>query len=290
MDKYTIVKDANGSDKILGQGGFGVVFLVTANKTGAKYALKLTQVQNLQEATQATQEGAQFINFNHPNIVRYYESFSHQERFLMLIGTVMEYYPNGSLDAHISVLPLERRLQIATGICEGLKALHSKKIIHRDLKPSNVLLDANWVPKIGDMGLIRSLTVDTMAKTKQGTIFYCAPEMFGDQGYRCDLDIWNLGLILLELSTQLPPQKLFPLSFAPGMKAKENPQEFDRLLQAHLQRPGCEPWKAAIQGALAVQPSRRSTPDQLVACLTTPPPVISARCTMAAPAAVGPVF
>ena len=50
-------------------------------------------------------------------------------------------------------LPLERTLELAKGVCQGLAFAHEQGIVHRDLKPGNVWLTSDGVAKIGDFGL-----------------------------------------------------------------------------------------------------------------------------------------
>lgn len=50
------------------------------------------------------------------------------------------------------------RSEICLGIARGIIHLHEvlePPIVHRDIKPSNILLDRNFVPKIGDFGVAR---------------------------------------------------------------------------------------------------------------------------------------
>ncbi|RCV10875.1 hypothetical protein SETIT_2G143600v2 [Setaria italica] len=99
--------------------------------------------------------------------------------------------------------------KIIEGICYGLHYLHEKwqagtPIIHMDLKPKNILLDDNMVPKIADFGLSRLFGVEqTQACTTSqfGTIGYMAPE-YRDKGLITKkLDIFSLGVIIIEIMT-----------------------------------------------------------------------------------------
>lgn len=96
---------------------------------------------------------------------------------------------------------------------EGLSYIHSRRIIHRDLKPPNIFLMENNKVKIGDFGLATVGTiesnpyeqeiVDYTDKTRGvGTSFYRAPEQLKSTDYGQKVDIYSLGIIMLELFYQ----------------------------------------------------------------------------------------
>lgn len=85
-------------------------------------------------------------------------------------------------------------------IITGCQYLHSKRIVHRDLKPDNILMNENFVAKIGDFGLATELSsVDKLLYTFCGTPKYQAPEMITRIGYNFSIDIWAIGCIAYRL-------------------------------------------------------------------------------------------
>lgn len=55
-------------------------------------------------------------------------------------------------------LDWSKRSAICIGTAKGLAFLHEEldpHIVHRDIKASNILLDRNFIPKIGDFGLAK---------------------------------------------------------------------------------------------------------------------------------------
>lgn len=54
--------------------------------------------------------------------------------------------------------------------------MHEKKIMHRDLKPANIFVAHDNSLKVGDLGLGRAFTSETLeAHSKVGTPLYMAP-------------------------------------------------------------------------------------------------------------------
>lgn len=81
----------------------------------------------------------------------------------------------------------------------ALKFIHSKGFLHRDLKPTNVFFDAERNVKIGDFGL--AAAVGCGRQSAVGTPYYLAPERMLQERYDSSVDVWGLGVMILELLT-----------------------------------------------------------------------------------------
>ncbi|XP_072971303.1 U-box domain-containing protein 35-like [Typha angustifolia] len=150
---------------------------------------------------------------------------------LLLLGAcpergclVYEYMENGSLDDRLQCkndtppLPWFHRYRVVYEVASALLFLHSSKpepIIHRDLKPANILLDRNFVSKIGDVGLSTILpsvncTMSTVIKDTApvGTFFYIDPEYQRTGLVSPKSDTYALGMVILQLLTAKPPMGL----------------------------------------------------------------------------------
>ncbi|KAG0243969.1 cyclin-dependent protein kinase [Actinomortierella wolfii] len=94
-------------------------------------------------------------------------------------------------------------------LLNGVAYLHANWVMHRDLKPANILVTANGVVKIGDLGLAR-LFYKPLQPLFNGdkvvvTIWYRAPELLlGSRHYTKAIDIWAIGCIFAELITLRP--------------------------------------------------------------------------------------
>nr|XP_011470343.1 PREDICTED: U-box domain-containing protein 32 [Fragaria vesca subsp. vesca] len=132
---------------------------------------------------------------------------------------VYEYLKNGCLEDHLAgkdkspPLPWQIRTCIATEICSALIFLHSNipRIVHGNLKPSNILLDANFVSKLGDLGIASLIpqNEDPANFTKicndpNGTSVYMDPEYIETGKLTQESDVYSFGIILLRLLTARP--------------------------------------------------------------------------------------
>ncbi|CAG8836494.1 25227_t:CDS:2, partial [Racocetra persica] len=94
-------------------------------------------------------------------------------------------------------------------LLNGVAYLHANWVLHRDLKPANILVTADGVVKIGDLGLARiyQLPLQPLFNGDKVvvTIWYRAPELLlGSRHYTKAIDIWAVGCIFAELLTLRP--------------------------------------------------------------------------------------
>lgn len=116
-----------------------------------------------------------------------------------------------------------------------------KPILHRDIKPANVFIKDVCTVKLGDFGLSKILTNESMyAYTNVGTPYYMSPEQINEEKYNHKSDIWSLGCIIYETAALRPPfQAENYLSLA--MKIKEGnisriPAKYSDELQEVIER------------------------------------------------------
>ncbi|WIA36691.1 hypothetical protein OEZ86_007969 [Tetradesmus obliquus] len=154
----------------------------------------------------ALQEAQLLSSMDHPDIIKYYDSFLDSEGALCIATTYCE---DGDLFSRICVRKAEGRyftedevMDTFIQVASALLYIHSRKIMHRDLKTQNIFLKTDGIVMLGDFGICKVLekTAD-FATTVTGTPYYMAPEVCTNQPYTFKSDLWSLGCVLYELCT-----------------------------------------------------------------------------------------
>ncbi|RPB16557.1 kinase-like protein [Morchella conica CCBAS932] len=142
------------------------------------------------------------------HVIKFVESW--EENGHLYIQT--EYCENGGLDKFLSQHGHKGRLdefrvwKVLVELCLGLQHIHNSGFMHLDLKPANVLISFNGTLKISDFGMaarwpaIRGLE-------REGDRGYIAPEVINSAKYDKPVDIFALGLTIIEVAgnENLPP-------------------------------------------------------------------------------------
>src|ERR1700720_2324813 len=142
----------------IGAGGMGEVYRATDMKLGRDVALKILPPDvagDPERLARFHREARAVAALNHPNVVTLY-SVEECDGVHFLTMELIEGQP---LDRMISAngLPVERIVEIAGAVAEGLAAAHEKGIVHRDLKPANVMVTPEGRVKVLDFGLAKEM-------------------------------------------------------------------------------------------------------------------------------------
>jgi tetratricopeptide (TPR) repeat protein len=199
----TLVNARYRLDAELGQGGMGVVYRAHDKLLERDVALKILSKAGLGTEGRARllHEARAAARLNHPNIVGVYDA-GEAERLPFI---VMELVEGQSLYDRMPET-LDETIAIARQICTALDHAHASGVVHRDLKPENVLITPDGAVKLTDFGLARSVASRlTTEGTISGTVFYIAPEVALGQPIDGRADLYALGVILYELTTDCLP-------------------------------------------------------------------------------------
>ncbi|KAL6996298.1 hypothetical protein U1Q18_006431 [Sarracenia purpurea var. burkii] len=213
IEEIEIATDNFSSSLKIGEGGYGPVYKAFLDHTPV--AIKVLKPEMSQGKKQFQREVEVLSYMRHPNMV-------------LLLGAcpeygclIYEYMENGSLEDRLfrrnntPPIPWKVRFKIAAEIATALLFLHQKKpepLVHRDLKPANILLDRNFVSKIGDVGLARLVPQSVANSVTQyqvtaaaGTFCYIDPEYQQTGMLGVKSDIYSFGITLLQILTAKPP-------------------------------------------------------------------------------------
>ncbi|KAI7892358.1 kinase-like domain-containing protein [Mucor mucedo] len=103
-------------------------------------------------------------------------------------------------------IPEQYTVYITCEALKGLAYLHSKSFIHRDIKCENILLGWNGEVKLADFGL--ATRTNRRNRERLGTSKWMAPEVIREQLYDEKIDMWSLGITLVEMMDRVPPHYL----------------------------------------------------------------------------------
>ncbi|CAD8087698.1 unnamed protein product [Paramecium primaurelia] len=194
--------------KLLGEGAYGQVSIVTHRVTGMQRAMKAIRKDCLFEEEQAKLFSEMTIlkNLNHPHIVNLFELYE-DEKFYYLIT---EYLRGGELFDRIQKAKSFSEADAVRYMKQVISAVaycHSNNIVHRDLKPENIIFaseDQYSTLKVIDFGTSRKFDKNQNMSKRLGTPYYIAPEVL-QKKYNEKCDVWSCGVILYILLAGYPP-------------------------------------------------------------------------------------
>ena len=144
--------------------------------------------------------------YQHPNIVGFFDSY--------LVGDELwislEYMKGGKLTKYITSKKIKLKedqiIYILQCVLKALVFLHSKGIIHRDIKSDSVLLTEEGIVKLSEFGYCGQISEDyPKRRSFIGTPYWMAPEIASKRPYGTEVDIWSLGILVIEIVEKQPP-------------------------------------------------------------------------------------
>ncbi|EAS02701.2 Serine/Threonine kinase domain protein (macronuclear) [Tetrahymena thermophila SB210] len=239
----------------IGQGAFGVVYQAIDKFTDKIVAIKILKINS--DLNSHLNEETTLSDMNSKYIVKLYDKYIDAKN--KEIWLVIEFCNMGSLADVINITGqtfFEAEIAcILDNVLQGLDYLHKNHRMHRDLKSANILLNNEGEAKLSDFG-VASCKSD--ADTFVGSPYWLSPEQLNKQKYTNKVDIWALGICIIEMAEGMPPYgDLRPTSAMKMIKQNpivnfQDPQQFSDELNNFL----CH--------CLQINPEDRWTAEQLL--------------------------
>ncbi len=227
---------------VLGKGNSGVVYAAWDDTLQRNVAMKLPLLARSDEQIGRLIEEARLVaGLSHPAIVPIFDCGRLADGRWFLVYEIMT---GGTLSDELQRgrPTIDRAIEIASAVAEGLHFAHLAGIYHRDLKTRNILLTANGRPKISDFGLaIHEDVLPDQRDVIAGSPAYMSPEQARGESHLLDgrSDIWSMGVIFYEMLTG---QRPFRSNSIDGLfeliqkKDPRPPRQFDASIDQELER------------------------------------------------------
>ncbi|NXU84788.1 PAK5 kinase, partial [Xiphorhynchus elegans] len=188
----------------IGEGSTGIVCIATEKHTGKQVAVKKMDLRKQQRRELLFNEVVIMRDYHHENVVDMYNSY--------LVGdelwVVMEFLEGGALTDIVTHTRMNEE-QIATvclSVLRALSYLHNQGVIHRDIKSDSILLTSDGRIKLSDFGFCAQVSKEVpRRKSLVGTPYWMAPEVISRLPYGTEVDIWSLGIMVIEMIDGEPP-------------------------------------------------------------------------------------
>ncbi len=208
-DRYHILKR-------IGEGGMGRVYLGEHVKMNRQCAIKVMSpslVNDAESAARFAREASNAARIIHPNVAAVFD-YGESDGLIYLVMEFVDGEPLARILAREAPFSVDRALDLASQIADGLGAAHELGIVHRDLKPDNILVTrtrgGKEVAKVVDFGIAKAIQEgagEGLTQTGQviGTPEFMSPEQLLGDPVDARTDLYALGCILHLMLTASPP-------------------------------------------------------------------------------------
>ena len=181
---------------------------------------------------------------------------------LVLVMEMLDQTLTKFLEVHRDKIWRERQINICQQVASGLRYLHhhNPQLLHSKLTPSNILLDKNGRTSkiISNLQVsFKPLGLQHLADRHGHIAPYLPPEYLRDEDPQFDAkgDVFSLGVVMLEIATQLPPSC--------GLEGIGVVAEVERRAEDLSKVPNNHPLKSLIKQCLKDDPKERPTSEDM---------------------------
>lgn len=264
IPRGTMIQERYEIQRVVGSGGFALVFEAYDHKRRRSVAIKMMEMSGVKQKDKLAvylkrfeREALLIAKLRHPNVLRIYGYGAHGEEQIPYM--IVELLRGRDMHQHITThgaVHASKVFPLFLPILDALGQAHENGVVHKDLCPSNLFWrypdtpDESWC--VLDFGIAywRSAAARLTAKNSfMGTPRYIAPEYAMTQSVGPTIDVYQLGLVLVEL-----------LCGAPVIRANDKLQALLAHTRGQLEVPArmrdTELWPV-IRRALAREPEDR---------------------------------
>jgi serine/threonine protein kinase len=207
-------------DRVLGEGGMGVVVAAHHLHLDSRVAIKLLRAEMLtspEAVARFTREARAAVRITSERVARVLDVGLLEGGAPYIVMEFLEGSDLAEIVTRRGPLGIDEAVEFILQACEAIAEAHSLGIVHRDLKPANLFCirrtDGTLCIKVLDFGISKVTgtgSTPEMAMTKttslMGSPYYMSPEqMQSSRTVDVRTDIWAIGVILYELLTRRVP-------------------------------------------------------------------------------------
>ncbi|XP_004441564.1 PREDICTED: serine/threonine-protein kinase PAK 4 isoform X2 [Ceratotherium simum simum] len=241
----------------IGEGSTGIVCIATVRSSGRLVAVKKMDLRKQQRRELLFNEVVIMRDYQHENVVEMYNSYLVRDE----LWVVMEFLEGGALTDIVTHTRMneEQIAAVCLAVLQALSVLHAQGVIHRDIKSDSILLTHDGRVKLSDFGFCAQVSKEVpRRKSLVGTPYWMAPELISRLPYGPEVDIWSLGVMVIEMVDGEPPYFNEPPLKAMKMIRDNLPP---RLKNLHKVSPSL---KGFLDRLLVRDPAQRATAAELL--------------------------